>query len=234
MAVGITLVVFIIVAILYAVLCTRYRERWCAREGFEDLGKVSDEWYHRLRVHQHCFGEGDVGHVGSCLRKVIDGRTLWQLEHEWRTGSINDRRAVWKTFVIWELNEPGLPHFTLSQRTPLVVQALATVIRAILFIPYLLFLRPHKAPLLRGFAPAEDNSDFSEEFARRYQVTGDPDATRKLLTRDVQACFCEKPFAGSLVAIDRMLIWQSPGLLTPSNLDEKWDVALKLRQLFLK
>ena len=126
---------FIVVVILYAMLITRYRERWCAREGFEDLGKVSDEWYQRLRTHQQCFGAGDIGHVGSALRRVIDGRTLWLLEHEWRTGSLSSRQTTWKTFVIWELGETGLPDFTLCRRSPFVMSALANVIRAILFLP---------------------------------------------------------------------------------------------------
>lgn len=51
MSVAITLGIFFVVAILYAVLCTKYRERWCAREGFEDqggMGVVLKAWHRRM------------------------------------------------------------------------------------------------------------------------------------------------------------------------------------------
>lgn len=235
MSAVIVIAIFIVIAILNAMLCTRYRERWCAREGFEDLGKVATEWYERLKALQGHFGAGEVGHTGSALRKVIDGHTLWLLEIEWRTRSFNSQRAHWKTFVIWELDEPGLPQFTLRRRSPFVEHAVTNVIRAIVFLPHLLFLRPLGAPSLQTFAHAENNeaNQFSDEFARQYEVIADAEAARKLFTRDRQACFCEQPLTGDLTAIDRMLIWQAPGLLAPWNLDEKRTVAIQLRQLFL-
>ncbi len=73
MAVGITLVVVVVVAVLYAMICTRYRERWCAREGFEDLGKVSNEWYQRLSAHQQCYGRGDMTDLVQTVQGVIYG-----------------------------------------------------------------------------------------------------------------------------------------------------------------
>ncbi len=149
---------------------------------------------------------------------------------------MNSRQVTWKTFVIWELDEPGLPHFTLSRRLPLIVRAIATVLRAIFFLPHLLMsvLGPLKARPITVFEPVDENRDFTDEFDRMYQVTGDVEATRKLFSREIQAYFCDKEIAGDLVAIDHMLIWQAPGLLAPWNLDEKRDVALELQQLFLK
>lgn len=236
MTTGIFLAVVIVFAIVYAVICTRYRERWCAREGFEDLGKVSDEWFQRLKNHERCFGEGDIGHAGSSLRAVVEGRTLWLLEHEWRTGSLNSRRVAWMTFVIWECDSPGLPHFRLSRRSPLIARSIGTVARAILFLPYLLMgsFGPLTARPSTVFAPADENRHFTQEFDRLYQVTGDVEAARQLFTREIQIYFIQQPLDGDLVAIDCMLIWQARGLLAPWNLDEKRDVALQLRQLFLR